>query len=213
MQVPVFDIAAKQVGTETLDDSVFGVEPNVPVMHEAHERQRANARLGTHQTKTRSEVRGGGRKPWRQKGTGRARHGSIRSPIWRGGGVVFGPHPRSYQKKMNKKSRRLAIRSVLSVKARDEELVVIQGLNDVEPKTRVMRDLLEELPVGDRSTLIVIGSTGEWDHVYRAASNLSNVKVLRAGYINIHDVLTHDRLLLTTEALEDIHSLWALEQG
>ena len=210
MQLPVFDITAKQVGSQDLDESVFGIEPNVPVMHQAHVRQQANARLGTHDTKTRGQVRGGGRKPWRQKGTGRARHGTIRSPIWRGGGVVFGPHPRSYAKKMPKKARRLAIRSVLSAKARDEQIVLIEGLQEIEPRTRAMKDLLSNLPVSDRRTLIVVGSDGEWDTVYRSAGNLPGVKVIRAGYINMQDVLTHERLLLTTEAVENIQGLWAV---
>lgn len=210
MQLPVFDVKATQVGNQDLDESVFGIEPNVPVMHQAHLRQRANARLGTHDTKTRGQVRGGGRKPWRQKGTGRARHGTIRSPIWRGGGVVFGPHPRSYSKKMPRKARRLAIRSVLSAKAREEQIVLIQGLQAIEPRARAMKDLLENLPISERRTLIVVGSDGEWDTVYRSAGNLPGVKVIRAGYINIQDVLTHERLLLTTEAVENIQGLWAV---
>lgn len=209
MQVPVFDLTAKEVGNQNLDDSVFSIEPNVPVMHQAHLRQQANARLGTSDTLTRGRVRGGGRKPWRQKGTGRARQGSIRSPQWRGGGVVFGPHPRSYAQSMPKKMRRLAIRSVLSVKATDDQIVVIKGLNGIEPKTRTMMDLLAQLPASQRSTLIVIGPEGDYQAVYRAAGNLEGVKIIRAGYVNIHDVLTHERLLLTTEAVESIHGLWA----
>lgn len=209
MQVPVFDLTAKEVGNQDLDETVFGIEPNVPVMHQAHLRQRANARLGTSDTLTRGRVRGGGRKPWRQKGTGRARQGSIRSPQWRGGGVVFGPHPRSYAQDMPKKMRRLAIRSVLSVKASDEEIVVVQGLSDIEPKAKTMLNLLAQLPASQRSTLIVIGPEGEYQAVYRAAGNLEGVKIIRSGYVNIHDVLTHERLLLTTEAVESIHGLWA----
>ncbi len=208
MKVTVYDTKAAEVGSEELDDSVFMIEPNVPIMHQAHVRQQANRRLGTHDTKTRSQVRGGGRKPWRQKGTGRARHGSTRSPIWRTGGVVFGPHPRSYTKKMPKKMRHLAIRSALSAKAASDGLVVIQGLGELEPRTRAMRDLLADLPVNERRTLIVIGRDGDWESVYRAAGNLGEVKIIRAGYVNVHDVLTHERLLLTTEAVETIHELW-----
>ena len=210
MKVTVYDTKAAEAGTEELDDSIFMIEPNVPVMHQAHVRQQANGRLGTHDTKTRSDVRGGGRKPWRQKGTGRARHGSTRSPIWRSGGVVFGPHPRSYTKKMPKKMRQLAIRSALSAKAASEQIVVVSGLEELEPRTRVMRELLEGLPANERRTLIVIGKDGNWEAVYRAAGNLDNVKIIRAGYVNIHDVLTHERLLLTTEALETIHDLWGV---
>jgi len=210
VKVTVYDTKAAEAGTEELDDSIFMIEPNVPVMHQAHVRQQANGRLGTHDTKTRSDVRGGGRKPWRQKGTGRARHGSTRSPIWRSGGVVFGPHPRSYTKKMPKKMRQLAIRSALSAKAASEQIVIVSGLEELEPRTRVMRELLEGLPANERRTLIVIGKDGNWEAVYRAAGNLDNVKIIRAGYVNIHDVLTHERLLLTTEALETIHDLWGV---
>jgi large subunit ribosomal protein L4 len=209
VKVTVYDTKAAEVGTEDLDDTIFGIEPNIAVMHQAHVRQQANARLGTHDTKTRSEVSGGGRKPWRQKGTGRARHGSTRSPIWRTGGVAFGPHPRSYAQKMPKKMRQLAIRSVLSAKAAGEQIIVVQGLNDVEPRTRAFRDFLEDLPAeNSRRTLIVIGRDGDWTPVYRAAGNLPNVKIIRAGYINVHDVLTHERLLLTSEAVDTIHELW-----
>jgi large subunit ribosomal protein L4 len=209
VKVTVYDTKAAEVGTEDLDDTIFGIEPNIAVMHQAHVRQQANARLGTHDTKTRSEVSGGGRKPWRQKGTGRARHGSTRSPIWRTGGVAFGPHPRSYAQKMPKKMRQLAIRSVLSAKAAGEQIIVVQGLNDVEPRTRAFRDFLEDLPdENSRRTLIVIGRDGDWTPVYRAAGNLPNVKIIRAGYINVHDVLTHERLLLTSEAVDTIHELW-----
>lgn len=210
MQVALYDVTGAEVGSQELDETVFGIEPNIPVMHQAHQRQLANARIGNHNTKRRGEVRGGGRKPWRQKGTGRARHGSIRSPIWRGGGVVFGPHPRSYRKKMPRKMRQLAIRSVLSAKAQENELVVIKGLTGVEPKTKSMKVLLEALPVNERRTLIIIGPEGDWDAVYRAAGNLPNVKIIRAGYVNIHDVLTHERVVLTTEAIEAIHDLWAV---
>jgi large subunit ribosomal protein L4 len=208
VKVAVYDTTAKEVGSEELDDSVFGIEPNIPVMHQAHVRQQANARLGTHDTKTRKYVSGGGRKPWRQKGTGRARHGSTRSPIWRGGGIVFGPHPRSYRQSLPRKMRQLAIKSVLSAKAASDQIVVVQGLNLVEPKTRVFRDLLDDLPANERRTLIVIGRDGDWDAVYRAAGNLPSVKIIRAGYINVHDVLTHERLLLTSEAVSTIHELW-----
>jgi large subunit ribosomal protein L4 len=211
MQLKVFDTNAKETGTVELDDSVFGIEPNIPVMHQAFLRQMANARRGTHNTLRRGEVSGGGRKPWRQKGTGRARQGSTRSPQWRGGGVVFGPHPRSYRQKMPKKMRRLAIRSVLSAKAKDEQIVVVSGMSGIEPKTKAMLALLESLPASQRSTLIVIGpGEEEGAAVHRAAGNLQNVRVIRAGYVNVRDVLKYDRLLLTTDAVETIHGLWSL---
>jgi large subunit ribosomal protein L4 len=204
----VFDVNGASAGEIELADSVFGIEPNVPVMHQAFVRQMANARQGTHDTKTRGEVRGGGRKPWRQKGTGRARQGSIRSPQWKGGGVVWGPHPRKYTQAMPKKMRRLAIRSVLSVKQRDEQLIVVDGLNGVEPRTREMRQVLAKLPNGEaRSTLILVA--GDYESIRRGASNLVKVKVLSAGYVNMRDVLTHERLLVTREAVDVIHQLWA----
>ena len=211
MQAKVYDSTANEAGTIELDDTIFSIEPNIPIMHQALMRQQANARTGTHDTKTRGEVRGGGRKPWRQKGTGRARQGSIRAPQWKGGGVVWGPHPRSYEQSMPKKMRRLAIRSVLSAKAQDEQLLVIQGLTQLEPKTRNMVSLLEKLPASQRSTLIVIGPGTDEEMIYRSARNIDNVKVIRAGVVNVQDVLKHERLLLTTEAVETIHSLWSMQ--
>jgi large subunit ribosomal protein L4 len=181
-------------------------------MHQAFLRQRANARLGTSNTLTRGNVSGGGRKPWRQKGTGRARQGSTRSPQWRGGGVVFGPHQRSYRQEMPKKMRRLAIRSVLSAKVRDDEALVITGIEQLEPKTKAMITLLGALPGSQRSTLIVIGPGEEQNVVHRAAGNLENVTVIRAGYVNVRDVLKHERLLLTTEAVETIQGLWSMKK-
>jgi large subunit ribosomal protein L4 len=207
VQQTVFDVKGNAAGEVELDESVFGIEPNMPVMHQAFVRQMANARLGTHDTKTRAEVRGGGRKPWRQKGTGRARQGSIRAPQWRGGGVVWGPHPRKYTQDMPKKMRRLAIRSVLSVKQQDQQIVVVDGLNDVPPKTREMRQVLAALPNGTaRSTLIVVPDTA---NIRRGAGNLENVKVLSAQYVNIRDVLKHERLVLSRDAVDVIHQLWA----
>ena len=210
MQATVYNLAGEEVETIELDDAIFGITPNMAVVHQAVLRQQANARQGTHDTKTRAEVSGGGRKPWRQKGTGRARQGSTRSPQWRHGGVVFGPHPRSYEQKMNKKMRRLAIRSVLSVKIADEQVVIIDGLTGIEPRTKAMKALLVDLPASQRSTLIVIGPGEGWEPVYRAGSNLPDVKIIRAGYVNVHDVLKHERLVLTTEAVNTIHELWAV---
>lgn len=211
MQLPVYDMQAAEAGNIDLHDSVFGIEPNIPVMHQAFLRQRANARFGTHDTKTRGEVSGGGRKPWRQKGTGRARQGSTRSPQWKGGGVVFGPHPRSYEQSMPKRMRRLAIRSVLSAKVRDAQVVVVKGMPAMEPRTRAMTTLLKSLPASQRSTLIVVGQDGD-AAVQRAAGNLQGVKVIRAGYVNVQDVLKYERLVLTTEAVDAIHGLWSLNQ-
>ena len=207
VQLDVRNLAGEVVGQLEASDFVFGIEPNVAVMHQALVRQQANARLGTHQTKTRGEVSGGGRKPWRQKGTGRARQGSIRSPQWIGGGVVFGPHPRSYEQRMPRKMRRLAIRSALSAKLRDGRLTVVQGMGEIEPKTKTMKGILAKLPEA-RSVLIVVPAAME--AVERAAGNLPDVATIHAPYLNVRDVLKHERLVVTQEAIPVIEGLWAL---
>ena len=141
-----FDLSGTKIGEIELDESVWGIEPNIAVMHQALVRQLANARVGTADTKTRAEVRGGGRKPWRQKGTGRARQGSIRAPHWVGGGVVFGPHPRKYTQRMPKRMRRLAVRSALSAKLRDGRVTFVTNLADMEPKTKAGLAVIKQLP-------------------------------------------------------------------
>lgn len=211
-KLEVVDAAGKQAGSVDLPEALFDAETNVPLIHQVVTAQLAAARQGTHKTKGRGEVSGSGAKPFKQKGTGRARQGSIRSPQWRGGGIVWGPHPRSYAQDMPKKMRRLAIRSAFSAKAQADAIVVVKGLYDIEPKTKAMRDLLAALPGSQRSTLIVIGPEQEADAVYRAGSNLDNIKVLRAGYANVHDLLKYERLVLTTEAVDTIHGLWALNE-
>lgn len=209
MHIDVVNTKGEVVGTTDLDDTVWGIEPHMAVMHQALVRQQANARLGTSDTKTRGEVRGGGKKPWNQKGTGRARQGSIRSPQWKGGGTVFGPHPRSYAQAMPRKMRQLAIRSVLSAKVRDERVTVVQGLADVEPRTKEMKTVLGAMPES-RSTLIVLPET--MDTVTRAAGNLPQTKTIIAPMLNVRDVLKFDRLIVTEEAIEVIEKLWALPQ-
>jgi large subunit ribosomal protein L4 len=207
MKIDVHNIAGEVVGSAELDDSVWKIEPNIGVMHQALLRQQANARLGTHDTKTRSEVRGGGRKPWRQKGTGRARQGSTRSPNWVGGGVVWGPHPRKYTQRMPQKMRHLAVRSALSAKLRDERVVVLADLNDVEPKTKAMIEVIEKLPAS-RSYLIVTPENVE--SVERGVGNLSNVRTILAPYLNVRDVLKYERLVVSQDALSVIEGLLAL---
>ena len=207
MQVDVHDMTGAVVGQAKLDDTVWAIEPNVAVMHQALVRQHANARKGTHDTRTRGEVSGGGKKPWRQKGTGRARQGSIRSPQWSGGGVVWGPHPRSYAQAMPRKMRRLAIRSALSAKVRDGRLTVIEGLAAIEPRTKAMKRVLEALPPA-RSVLIVVPERVET--ITRAANNLPEVATIQAPYLNVRDVLKHDRLVVTREAIATIEDLWAV---
>lgn len=204
MQVTVKNMAGEQVGEVELSDSVFAAPINKGLMHQAFVRQLANARLGTHKTKTRSEVRGGGRKPWRQKGTGRARHGSIRSPIWVGGGTVFGPAPRKYEKKMPKKMRQAALRSALSVKADSGQLVVVDELAMDVPKTKAMIQTLRALGIDGQSALIVLPEKNRT--VERSANNLPNVKTLLSGYINIRDLLGYDVLVLSQDSVEQIHA-------
>ncbi|CAN5372262.1 50S ribosomal protein L4 [soil metagenome] len=209
MQIDVVNTAGEVVSQQALDETVWGIEPNIPVMHQALLRQQAKARLGTADTKTRAEVRGGGRKPWRQKGTGRARQGSTRSPQWVGGGVVFGPHPRKYTQALPRTMRILAIRSVLSAKIKDERVTVIQGLNGIEPKTKTFKAIIEKLPES-RSHLVVIAEKDE--AIDRAASNLPNVRTILASYVNVRDVLKYERLIVTPEAIAKIEELWALPE-
>ncbi|WP_371069846.1 50S ribosomal protein L4 [Sediminibacillus sp. JSM 1682029] len=198
-KVALYNQGGSQVGDLELNDAVFGIEPNTHVLHEAVVMQRASLRQGTHDVKNRSEVRGGGRKPWRQKGTGRARQGSIRSPQWVGGGTVFGPTPRSYSYKLPKKVRRLALKSALSSKVNEESLVVLDSLAFDAPKTKEVVNVLSALNV-DGKALIV---TADQDEVVaRSANNLPNVKVLTVSEVNVLDLLTHDKLILTKEAAE-----------
>lgn len=205
MQVEVRNLAGEVVDQLELSDFVFGIEPNVAVMHQALVRQHANARQGTHSTKTRGEVRGGGRKPWRQKGTGRARQGSTRAPHWKGGGVAFGPKPRDYTQAMPKRMRRLALRSALSAKARDGQLVVVDSLDGLEGRTKAMVGFLAGL--GEvRGTVIATGATQE--NVARAGANLQDVRVLLAGNLNLHDLLKHHRLILDRAAIGYIEATW-----
>lgn len=209
MIVDVHDMQGKVVDTTELDDSVWAIEPNIEVMHQALLRQLANARLGTRDTKTRGEVRGGGRKPWRQKGTGRARQGSTRAPQWIGGGTVFGPHQQDFSQAMPRKMRRLAVRSALSAKVRDERLTVINGLADVEPRTKAMKAVLETLPES-RSILIV--TDGIVTPIRMSSGNLENVWVIDARYLNVRDILKFDRLLLTREAIPVVEEILALPE-
>ena len=204
MRVPVRNMAGDTVDEVELRDDVFGIEPNEAVMHQAAVRQMANARLGTHKTKTRSEVAGGGRKPWRQKGTGHARQGSIRAPHWKGGGTVGGPTPRSYAQKMNRKMRRLALCSALSAKAGGAQLVVMDKVNMAEPKTKEMLAMLERLKV-DTTALILMPDWNE--NVELSARNLPYVKLMQATCLSVRDLLGYDYLILPLEAVNQIHTM------
>ena len=204
MRVPVYNIEGEQVGEVELNDAIFGIEPNIPVMHQALVRQLANARQGTHSTKTRGEVSGGGRKPWPQKGTGRARQGSIRAPQWVGGGTVFGPKPRSYYQKMPKKMRRLALRSALSVKAAAGQIKVLDELQLPEIKTKRMVQVLQNLGI-EGSALILLPERNE--NVELSARNLPDVKTLRASYLNVRDLLGYETVIMPLASLEVVENI------
>ena len=198
-KVTLFNQNGSQVGDVELNETVFGIEPNTHVLHEAVLMQQASLRQGTHAVKNRSEVRGGGRKPWRQKGTGRARHGSTRSPQWVGGGTVFGPTPRSYSYKLPKKVRRLALKSAYSSKVAEENLVVLDNLAFDAPKTKEVVRVLAALNVEGKALIV----TADKDEVVaRSASNLPNVKVLTVNEVSVLDLLTYDKLVITQDAVQ-----------
>ncbi|CAJ1317982.1 50S ribosomal protein L4 [Paenibacillus sp. PK4536] len=205
-KVALYSIDGSQVGEVELSDSVFGIEPNTHVLHDAVIMQRASLRQGNHKVKGRSEVRGGGRKPWKQKGTGRARQGSIRSPQWKGGGVAFGPTPRSYAYKLPKKVRRLAIKSALSSKVVANEIIVLDALSFSAPKTKEFAAILNNLKV-DRKVLIVTPSYD--DNVALSARNIPGVKFVAADGVNVLDVLTYDKLILTKDAVHKVEEVFA----
>jgi large subunit ribosomal protein L4 len=199
--VMLFKQDGTQNGEVTLNDAIFGIEPNENVVFDAIIMQRASLRQGTHAVKNRSAVRGGGSKPWRQKGTGRARQGSIRSPQWRGGGVVFGPTPRSYGYKLPKKVRRLAIKSVLSAKAASDDIIVLEGLNFGAPKTKEFRAVLKNIDVSKKA-LVVVEDDNEFAKL--SARNIPGVKVVAPNNVSVLDVVSHDKLILTKAALEKV---------
>jgi len=205
MLVPVYNMFGEKVGETELAEEIFAAPVNEAVMHQALVRQLANARLGTHKTKKRHEVSGGGRKPWRQKGTGRARQGSTRAPQWRKGGIAFGPQPRSYRQKMPRKMRRLAIRSALSVKAAGEQIILLDSLRMESPRTKDMVALLDSLNIRE-SALILLPDRDE--AVVLSARNLPDVKPLLASYLNVRDLLSYEKLLVPLEALELIEAIW-----
>lgn len=201
MQVPVYNQAGESVDQVELRDDIFGITPNKSVMHQALVRQLANGRQGSADTKTRGEVSGGGRKPWKQKGTGRARQGSTRAPHWKGGGTVFGPHPRSYRQRMPKQMRRLAIRSALSAKAAEDQIRVISGFGFEAPRTSELNGFLVSLKC-PTTALILLPDRDEI--VVRSARNLAGVKTLHTSYLNVRDLLGYDFLIMSREALQAV---------
>ena len=201
MEVEVMNMEGKKVSKVELPPAIFEAPINIDLMHQAFVMQMANARLGTHETKVKSDVSGGGRKPWRQKGTGRARQGSIRSAQWKGGGKIHTPHMRSYVQAMPKKMRQAALRSALSVKAAESMIVVVDALKLNEPKTRLMANALNTL-VGDASALVLIPSAESYEDILRSTNNIPDAKVLNANYINIRDIMVFDKLIMPVDALE-----------
>jgi large subunit ribosomal protein L4 len=199
LQVPFFDSAGERQGEVRLPKLIFAEEPNAPVMHQAYVRQEANSRQGTASTKTRGDVSGGGAKPYRQKGTGRARHGSTREPSMKGGGVVFGPHPRSYAQRMPKQMRRLALRSALSQKAIEGRVRVIEGFGFDEPRTKLAADLMAAIGFDD--TILVVLPAPNFV-VSRSFENLSGATIILARNMNIRDLFSHTYLLLVKDSLE-----------
>ena len=203
--VKVYNIEGKEVGTMELNDAVFGVEVNEHLMHLAVVSQLANKRQGTQSAKTRAEVSGGGRKPWRQKGTGHARQGSTRAPQWTGGGVVFAPKPRDYSVKMNKKEKAAAIKSALSSKVAEEKFIVVDGLAFSEIKTKKMAAVLENLKVN--KALVVLDKKD--DNVILSARNIPEVRTVLSGSVNVYDVLKYGNVVITKDAVAQIEEVYA----
>jgi len=204
--VKVLNQAGKEVGEIALNDAVFGIEPSVPAMHLCVVAYLANRRQGTQSTKTRAEVSGGGRKPWRQKGTGRARQGSTRSPQWTHGGIAHGPKPRDYGKDVNRKVRRLAIRSALSSKVASDDLIVLEALTLEEIKTKEMVKVIEDVKAG-KKVLFVLAEND--DIVYRSARNIPGVKVGPVIGVNVYDILNADTLVVVKAAVEKLEEVYA----
>lgn len=206
LNIKVFNQEGAEVKDLELNEAVFGIEPNKQALFDMVLLQRASLRQGTHKVKNRTEVAGGGKKPWRQKGTGRARQGSIRAPQWRGGGVVFGPTPRSYKFKLNRKVRRLALKSALSTKVQDNEFMAIEGIKIEAPKTKDMVKVLENLQAPAK-TLIVFDEI--CPIVAKSANNIPGVKLLDAKHVNVYDILNSDKLIMTEAAIKAVEEVLA----
>lgn len=205
-KVDVYNMQGKKVSDVELSEAVFGIEPNENVVHSVLVNYLANQRQGTQSTKTRAEVRGGGKKPWRQKGTGRARQGSIRAPQWIKGGIALGPKPRSYTYRVNKKERQLAIRSLLSAKVLDNELTVVDKLEVKEPKTNVMVKALASLKV-EGKTLIILADKNE--NVLLSSRNIKGVKTIELNTINVFDLLNCNKLVLPLDTVKKLEEVYA----
>lgn len=205
-KVDLYDMSGKVVGDINLSDTVFGIDVNKEVVHRVVVNQLANKRQGTHSTKTKSEVRGGGIKPWKQKGTGRARHGSIRSAQWVKGGIVLGPKPRSYRYTLPKKVKRLALKSALSSKVSENEIIVLDKLNFDVIKTKQMVQVLKNLNIDGTAVILLAGKN---DNVERSASNIPGVKTLLANTVNVYDLVKHNKLIITKDAVSKVEEVYA----
>ncbi|EOD00991.1 50S ribosomal protein L4 [Caldisalinibacter kiritimatiensis] len=205
-KVALYNVSGEQIGDIELSDSVFGVEVNEHVLYEVVKNQLANKRQGTQSARTRTEVRGGGRKPWRQKGTGRARQGSIRAPHWTGGGVVFAPKPRDYSYRIPKKVKRLAMKSALSSKVQNDELVVLDELKMNEPKTKDMVNILKNIN-SNKKVLIVLDEKDE--NVVKSARNISGVETTLVNTLNVYDILKYDSFVITKAAVRKVEEVYA----
>ena len=204
--IDVYNIEGKKVSTVDLKEEIFGIEPNEEIVHSVLVNYLANQRQGTQSTKTRSEVRGGGRKPWRQKGTGRARQGSIRAPQWIKGGIALGPKPRSYKYKVNRKERRLAIKSLLRYKVLENDLIVVDKFNFKEIKTKQMVNAMNNLKITDKA-FVVLASSDE--KVQKSARNIENVKTGSVNTINVYDLLRYKKLVLTVDSIKKLEEVYA----
>ncbi len=206
-KLEVLNVSGQKVSEIELNELVFGIEPNIPVMHEVVKNYLANQRQGTQSAKTRAEVSGGGRKPFRQKGTGNARQGSITAPHYIGGGVVFAPKPRSYRYTLPKKVRRLALKSAFSAKVMDNEMIVLDELKMAAPKTKDMINILNNIKVAGKKVLIVTGDVEQ--NVVKASNNIEGVKTTFVGEINVYDILNHDYFVVTKSAVEKLEEVYA----
>ena len=205
-KVNVYNMLGEKVREIELDENVFGIEVNQHVVYEVVKNHLANRRQGTQSAKTRAEVRGGGRKPWRQKGTGRARHGSIRAPQWVGGGVVFAPKPRDYSYKLPKKIKRLAMKSALSSKVANNEIIVLEELSLDQPKTKEMVNILSNIKAGKKALIVM----DEKDvNVIKSARNIPNVQTTLVNTLNVYDILNHDSFIITKDAVRKVEEVYA----
>ena len=206
LKVKMYDMTGKELGTKDLSEAVFGIEPNMAVLHEAVKNFLANQRQGTQSTLTRTEVAGGGRKPWRQKGTGHARQGSTRAPHWRHGGVALGPKPRDYSYALNRKVKKLAFRSAFSAKVKDNEMMVIDNMTMDEYKTKDIVKLLNALGV-EKKALIVLPEVNE--KVIKSAANIPGVKTAVVGSLNVYDILNYNNFIIASEAVDKLEEVYA----